>query len=194
MEPETKKLKLEGPVSKKQEDQLFFHEFTTEKTIQVNPQSKLIAIVGKFPSNPESRGVIVAEKQPLTNSSLSSIFSSDTKVSKVFQNDIYSQYILNCGNGIGELKVTSVYPATDTHVKKYSDQALVMFHETPSDYQTITKPFIQNHLLSIEVSLLLHTHYMYIHHQSRGCHTTVSYTPLFSGCTTFWKGGQRLKG
>ncbi len=131
---------------------LAFHQFRAEKTILVNPQSKLIAVVGKFPTDPDSQGVIVAEKQPLTESSLSSMFSSDTKVTKSFQNDIYSQYILSCSGGVGEVKVTSVYPATEAHVKKYSEQSMVMVHETPNDYQTITKPFIEKHPLSVDVS------------------------------------------
>ncbi len=156
MEPQKKKLKLEEHTDTDTVDNhhLAFHQFRAEKTILVNPQSKLIAVVGKFPSDPDSQGVIVAEKQPLTESSLSSMFSSDTKVTKSFQNDVYSQYILSCSGGVGEVKVTSVYPATEAHVKKYSEQSMVMVQETPNDYQTITKPFIDNNPLSVDVSCL----------------------------------------
>ena len=153
MEPEYKKPKVEEESADDTKDSLLaYHEFTPERTLQINTQSKLIAVVGRFSSNPETQGVIVAEKQPLTDASLSSIFSSSTKVTKSFQNDIYSQYILNCSNGVGELKVTSIYPATDAHIKKYSEQSLLMVHETPDDYQKITKPFIESHPLSIDVS------------------------------------------
>ena len=153
MEPECKKLKMGDSGADDTEDSLLaYNEFTPERTLLVNTQSKLIAVVGSFSSDPETQGVIVAEKQPLTDASLSSIFSSSTKVTKSFQNDIYSQYILNCGDGVGELKATSIYPATDAHVKKYSEQSLLMVHETPDDYQKITKPFIESHPLSIDVS------------------------------------------
>lgn len=157
MEPETKKRKTEDkPCSPSSppvtvDRQLAFHEFKPEKTILVNPQSKLIAVVGKFPGNTDSQGVLVAEKQPLTESSLSCILSAESKVTKNFQNDVYSQYVLSCPDGVGEVKMTAIFPATEAHVKKYSEQAIVMVRETPSDYRNITKPFIENHPLGIDV-------------------------------------------
>ncbi len=159
MEPQKKKLKTEESDSPNGvatvDAHLPFHEFKTEKTILVNAQSKLIAVVGTFDSNTETRGVLVAEKQPLTESSLTSMLSPESKVTKNFQNDVYSQYILNCpGGSVGEVKVTAIYPATEAHVNKYSEQALVMVRETPDDYQNITRLFVMTHPLGVDVRQL----------------------------------------
>ncbi len=158
MEPQAKKPKTDETCSSNSptvavtaDSHLAFHKFEIEKTILVNPQSKLIAVVGKFLGNTEDQGVLVVEKQPLTESSLKCLLSPEAKITKNFQNDIYSQYVLDCPGGVGEVKMTSMYPATEAHVKKYSEQALVMVRESPSDYQNITKPFIVNHPLGIDV-------------------------------------------
>lgn len=129
-----------------------FQDFSPDRILFTNPKSKLIAVLGKFPESVDNQSIIVAEKQPLTDSNLESIFSNKTQATRSFQNDIYSQYVFRCPDGVGELKVMSVYPATDAHIKKYDHQALIMVHETPEDYFGITKPFVESRAFSIDVS------------------------------------------
>ena len=129
-----------------------FQDFSPDRVLFTNPKSKLIAVLGTFPQSVDDQGVIVAEKQPLTDSNLESIFSTKTQATRSFQNDIYSQYVLHCPDGVGALKVMSVYPATEAHIKKYDHETLIMVHETPEDYFGITKPFVESHPFSIEVS------------------------------------------
>lgn len=131
-----------------------FQKFTPDQVLLTNPKSKLLAVLGKFPQSANDQAVIVAEKQPLTESHLESIFSENTQVTKSFQNDVYSQYVLNCLNGVGELKVMSIYPATDSHIKKYANQPVILVHESPKDYFSITKPFIKSHPFSLDVSCI----------------------------------------
>lgn len=53
----------------------------------------------------------------------------------------------------------TVYPATEAHLAKYSQQTSHMIHETPEDYATITKPFIDGQAFDIQVRLFLHHPY-----------------------------------
>ena len=128
-----------------------FHEFTEERVLFTDPRSKTVCVLGSCGAT-RQQGIVVAEKQPLTKSSLPSLFSKSSRPEKKFQNDVYSQYVLDCREGgLGELRVTTVYPATDKHVKKYEAQKRRFVLETPADYQEITKPFAEQQSLSLDV-------------------------------------------
>lgn len=128
-----------------------FHEFTEERVLFTDPRSKTVCVLGSCGAT-KQQGIVVAEKQPLTKSSLPSLFSKSSRPEKKFQNDVYSQYVLDCKEGgLGELRVTTVYPATDEHVKKYEAQKRRCVLETPADYQEITKPFAEQQSLSLDV-------------------------------------------
>ena len=116
-----------------------------------DPLTKTATLSGKFDDNADEFGVIVAEKVPLTQSSLQDFFAK-CEVEKTFQNDIYAQYRLgNDRSGAGELKAMIVYPATQKHLEKYGAQKHRMVLETPELYESITKPYIETHPMSLEV-------------------------------------------
>ena len=80
------------------------------------------------------------------------MFSKSSQVERKFQNDIYSQYILDCKEGgLGEMRVMTVYPATEKHIQEYETQTTRFVTETPEDYQQITKPFAQEQSFSLDV-------------------------------------------
>lgn len=41
-------------------------------------------------------------------------------------------------------KVNLIYPATETHVRKHTDQRFHMVVETPAVYELVTRPFIES--------------------------------------------------
>lgn len=141
-----------------------FQEFTVDRVLSVDPRSKYISVLGSF-SDSQNQGIVVAEKQPLTEASLPNLFSLSASVDKKFQNDVYSQYVLDCKEGgLGEVRVTTIYPATEEHVKKYEAQKQRIILETPKDYQKFTKPFAEKQSLSLDVcvrpgrnNVLVHT-------------------------------------
>ena len=57
---------------------------------------------------------------------------------------------------MGDLKLLTIYPATEAHIKKYSHQVWHVVHETPQDYMAITRPFIESQSFDIQVKELLH--------------------------------------
>ena len=144
-------LPVEGKNGEERDDLPPFEGFLVDNLLSVYPRSKTIAVSGKF-SGSSKPAVIVAEKVPLTEADLTDLFSSETRLHRSFQNDIYTQYTASSARSIGDLKLVTVYPASEAHIQKYSSQKVCMVHETPEDYQTITKPFIQKQSLAVEVN------------------------------------------
>lgn len=130
---------------------LSFHEFSMDRVLFTDPSTKAMAVCGRF-SGSEDTAVIVAEKQPLEHSTIRQLFEKrDGGVVRNTHNDIYSQYVVQCRGDVGTLKLTTVYPATDKHVRKYSRQMFHLVHETPQIYKDVTKPFIEQQGFSIKV-------------------------------------------
>ncbi len=128
-----------------------FHKLDFE-VLYSDPLTKTITLSGKLEDNADQLGVIVAEKVPLTRLSMSHLFTNAAKVEKTFQNDIYSQYKLDSSSGGGgEVKVMTVFPATQKHLEKYGPQNKRMVQETPQMYQQITKPYVLTQAMSLEV-------------------------------------------
>ena len=136
-----------------------FKNFKIERILSQNTGQKSITVCGSF-SEDESTGkraVVLVEKESIHKDEVSIIFSSSTQLSLNFHNDIYGQYkattqISETTSGVGSLQLTTIYPATDKHIKKYSEQQLYMIRETNDDYQLITKPYIQTQALGLQVS------------------------------------------
>ena len=81
------------------------------------------------------------------------MLSRETSLTREFNNDIYSQYLCHPPTSLNTLKSTVIYPATAKHLEKYSAQDVHFIYETPSDYETITLPFIEGQSFSIQVCL-----------------------------------------
>ena len=143
---------------------LSFGDFSLERVLCKRPENKMITLLGKFAGSDE-KGVLVVEKQPISEDCVKGLLSCEAKVNSSFHNDIYSQYVVEGACGLGEVRVMGVYPATDSHISKYSEQNLHMVHETPQIYQSVTKPFIQKQAFTLEVCSVEST--VYIHAVSR---------------------------
>lgn len=129
-----------------------FQNFSVDEVFYADPRTKLISVLGRFASS-ENQGIIVAEKQPLTESSLAHLFSPSNHCERKFQNNVYSQYVMDCETGgLGQVRLTTVYPAAEEHKKKYAAQKLRMMVETPKRYEEVTKPIIEKQALSLDVS------------------------------------------
>ena len=158
-EPKVKRAKTDAidKACESQEKLLLFSEFRVDRVLFAKPENKSISLLGKFAGSDEN-GVLVVEKQPVTEDSIKGLLSSDATVKSSFHNDIYSQYVVVGGRGLGEVRVMGVYPASEEHIAKYSDQQLRMVHESPHLYQTITKPFIKSQAFTVEVSTIIINH------------------------------------
>ena len=129
-----------------------FTGFEIDKILSENTREKSVAICGQYNTDSDrKKAVILAEKQPIDSHSLQTIFSPTTRLTLNFQNDIYSQYSADTDGIEGSFKLTTIFPATDKHIIKYSDQLIYMIRETPADYELITKPHVELEALSLQV-------------------------------------------
>ena len=112
----------------------------------------LILLAGKF-ANSDSDAVVLLEKTPFSEDTLSQMLSAETSLVMEFNNDIYRQYTCQPQVQFNTLKGTVICPATAKHLEKYSAQNVHFLYETPADYKSITLPFIEEQSFSIQVSL-----------------------------------------
>jgi len=113
----------------------------------------VILFTGKF-ENSDHDAVVLLEKTPFSEKTLSQMLSAETSLVKEFNNDIYSQYTCHPQSNFSTLKGTIIYPATAKHLDKFSAQNLHFVYETPEDYETVTLPFLEEQSFSIQVRLL----------------------------------------
>lgn len=122
-------------------------QFRFERILSENPTSKSVAIFGRFPMDSKDKfTVILAEKMGFTREAIEKLFTVDNTFTHNFQNDIYGQYTCDAG-----IKLTVIYPATDKHVKKYSQQSSFMVQESSIAYATKIKPYAETQALSLQV-------------------------------------------
>ena len=126
------------------------HDFVLEKVLDVNTTLKTCAILARTKVD-SLQAVIIAEKCPFVADQLVSVLESGAHLDSVFQNDIYSQHLMSVGAPHDQGRVTIICPCTEKHVRKFTKQELYIIRETPEDYQTITKPFIQRHQFDLKV-------------------------------------------
>ena len=132
--------------------------FQVASVLSDDTRGKSLALCGRFglesDASSSKKAVLVAEKQPINKEELTTFLSTVSSPSQLvlnFQNDIYYQYETQGPGGLGSLKMTLVYPATEKHIIKYTDQQVYIVEETPEDYATISKPYIESQALSLQV-------------------------------------------
>ena len=124
--------------------------FKFERVLSENPTTKSIVLYGKFDESEDKFAVILAEKTVFTREAVTTLFTDGrTSFMHNFQNDIYGQYSSDTG-----IKLTVVYPATEKHVKKYSQQRSIMIQESGHVYATYVRPYAQTQALSLQVRTL----------------------------------------
>ena len=126
-------------------------DFKLQQVLSVNTKQKSMSVCGHWPEeDPTTRAVIVAEKQPITEKTINSLFAKSAHLKQNFQNDIYGQFEASSCS-LGELKLTTIFPATEKHILKYMEQSQYLLRETPEDYELITRPFIQAEAMNLQV-------------------------------------------
>ena len=125
-------------------------QFRFERMLSENPMTKSVAVFGRFPSDSEDNfAVVLAEKMAFTQETIKDLFTDNNTFTLNFQNDIYGQYTCDAG-----IKLTVIYPATDKHVKKYTQQNSLMVQESATAYATKIRPYAETQALNLQVDVL----------------------------------------
>lgn len=106
-------------------------------------------LLGTIDSQP---AIIIAEKTAFSTDTKSlDIFSRPDNLlalSLVERNDIYHWFLASQTSGElpqhADVKLTLIFPATETHIRKCSAQNLRMVTETPDIYQKFVLPYVNS--------------------------------------------------
>ena len=125
-------------------------QFRFERMLSENPMTKSVAVFGRFPSDSEDKfAVVLVEKMAFTQETIKDLFTDNNTFTLNFQNDIYGQYTCDAG-----IKLTVIHPATDKHVKKYTQQNSLMVQESATAYATKIRPYAETQALNLQVDVL----------------------------------------
>lgn len=102
------------------------------------------ALLGNFKSdNHKKAAVLIIQMAVMDTKALNQLLNG-LSLHEVLVNDIYSTFQGDVSRDIKPFKVNLIYPATERHVHKHTDQEFHMVVETKEAYRMITKPFIDS--------------------------------------------------
>lgn len=105
-------------------------------------QSKKIVVHGKI-DNVDA--ILTLEKSAFKEKTVSNNYIKELLATEI--NDVYHWGVINLDEDIQEnpsCKYSLIYPATETHLRKYKPSKLKMIVETPEAYNEIVKPYIES--------------------------------------------------
>lgn len=133
-----------------------FESFNIKNILRDSPESRLVAVEGTICKNKDDgtdgdAAVVILEKTHFTEADVKGILSGNTKLNCLFNNDIYYNLLCCPPVELNSIKATVICPATEKHIEKYKTKTSHLIEETPSIYQHVTLPYIENSKFDIQV-------------------------------------------
>ncbi|XP_013134406.1 PREDICTED: m7GpppX diphosphatase [Papilio polytes] len=131
--------------------QLELKDFIPVKILNNNTNRKTVCIQGTF-KDKTGVALVLLEKNAFKEEDLDAkgYFSEDTKLRTFFQNDIYGNFECFPRSEINGVKTTIIYPATDKHIAKFSQQEVHIVLETAELYEKLTLPHIEKEQFNLQ--------------------------------------------
>lgn len=126
-------------------------DFILEKILNNNTNRKTVCVLGKF-KDKSGVALVILEKNAFKEEDLGNegYFSVDTEVTTFFENDIYGNYECFPRSAINGVKTSIIYPATEKHIAKFSQQEVHIVLETPELYQKLTLPHLEKEQFNLQ--------------------------------------------
>ncbi|XP_045781240.1 m7GpppX diphosphatase [Maniola jurtina] len=133
------------------ESQLELKHFIPSKILNNNTNRKIVCVLGNF-KDKSGVALVILEKNAFKEEELTEkgYFSEDSEFRTFFQNDIYGNYVCFPSSSINGVKTTVIYPATDQHIAKYSQQETHIILETPELYHKFTLPHLEKEQFNLQ--------------------------------------------
>ncbi|RDW74683.1 putative mRNA decapping hydrolase [Aspergillus mulundensis] len=139
---------MEANNSNKVAPEALISKFEVTKLLKQDQNGRRIVLLGSIDGQ---QGILTAERTAFATESLAvlkAFHSSITRVNNLGDNDIYRWYLASSGidadgHPSHDLKLNVIWPCTEQHIKKYSDQVLRMVNETPEIYRDYVRPYMQ---------------------------------------------------
>ncbi|CAL4067069.1 unnamed protein product [Meganyctiphanes norvegica] len=124
-----------------------FRDFEIIRVLNNSEDHKSVAVEGRL-AGKEGRAVVMLQKEPFNSDKLQQIFSEQTKLKLLFQNDVYYNKLATLPPELNEIKTTVIFPAEEKHIKRYEAHPSTFINETSQMYNDITKPFVESQSFS----------------------------------------------
>lgn len=119
-------------------------QFQFKKLLNSNPQTKTVVLLGEIDSKD---AIISIEKSHFKlDDDKYSVNDNVSDLKQIQSNDVYYWSAATLVQQLPEspaAKLNLIYPATDTHIRKYSPQIIHFVQETPEMYQNYVIPYIE---------------------------------------------------
>ncbi|GLD93858.1 hypothetical protein PINS_up002463 [Pythium insidiosum] len=114
--------------------------FRVTRVLKVSDRE--LSVLGTFASDAAQRAAVLTIHRTAFDTRDMMDLLSSLSLHVILENDIYSTYLGDVSRDMKPYKVSLIYPATDAHIRKHTDQAFHMVVETKRVYDEITEPFI----------------------------------------------------
>ncbi|XP_022828617.1 m7GpppX diphosphatase [Spodoptera litura] len=151
-EPSSKKIKIDHESGNNVSGiHLQLKDFILEKILNNNTNRKTVCVLGKF-KDKSGVALVILEKNAFKEEDLDNegYFSVDTELKTFFENDIYGNYECFPRSSINGIKTSIIYPATEKHIAKFSQQERHIVLETPELYQKLTLPHLEKEQFNLQ--------------------------------------------
>ncbi|KAK8161969.1 HIT-like domain-containing protein [Phyllosticta citrichinensis] len=123
-------------------------QFRLERLLNQDQAGRRLSLLGSIQSKP---AILIAERAAFSIQAnhLENFNASVSNVQNLGANDIYFWFLAraasdsNSSNQPADLKLNLIYPCTDKHIKKYSQQGIRLVSETPEIYKNHVRPYIE---------------------------------------------------
>lgn len=117
--------------------------FQFERILVSDPQIKTIALLGTIKGEP---AILSLEKSHFITTGDIDVQKLISDTASIDHNDVYYWSSVNLRQSLKEnpgAKLNVIYPATETHIRKFKPQKFHYFIETPDIYRKYVDPYIQ---------------------------------------------------
>ncbi|KAI9914410.1 hypothetical protein PsorP6_008354 [Peronosclerospora sorghi] len=103
-----------------------------------------LALLGNFKSDRHKKAAVLIIQTATMDTQILNQLIVKMTLHKILMNDIYNSFLGDVSRDVKPYKVNLIYPATDRHVRKHTDQNFYVVVETKEAYRKITKPYIDS--------------------------------------------------
>ncbi|OCH87060.1 scavenger mRNA decapping enzyme [Obba rivulosa] len=124
--------------------------FKFERVLNDDPITHALTLLGSFlaadsTSQDRSPAIVRIEKTALSSEHADKLFSEALDDVRLIEStDIYTWLFgwFERSAEMPDVKINIIHPATDVHIRKYSQQQVIVVRETPALYARIVRPYI----------------------------------------------------
>ncbi|XP_075221692.1 decapping enzyme, scavenger isoform X2 [Lycorma delicatula] len=121
-------------------------DFSTKRVLCSSNKRKTVCLEGRFPNSGEP-AIIFLEKLPISYKTAQNLCNNS-----ILEKSYNSVHNYECTSklSLNGIKISTIYPATQKHIKKYESQPMHIIDETSNLYINVTLPYITSESFNLK--------------------------------------------